>query len=99
MYQYERVENPLLRSLADQATHRSTGDFGITVVGGVDLNKFAELILQECMDICKDTSADYLKHRKASSDFTDKHIYAEGEAACDIVCYKIKKRFDIKNGN
>lgn len=59
--------------------------------------KFAELIANECMTLCDETRADYFKHRKNSFDFQDKNIYAEGEAASDMIKYKIKKRFEIEN--
>ena len=58
--------------------------------------KFAELIVQECMTMCDNVSADYLKHRKGAFDFQDKNIYAEGEAACDIIKYKMKKHFGVE---
>ena len=60
------------------------------------MEKFAELIVQECMEMCDTVSADYLKHRKGAFDFQDKHIYAEGEAACDIIKYKMKKHFGVE---
>jgi hypothetical protein len=58
--------------------------------------KFAELIVEECMTMCDTISADYLKHRKGAFDFQDKNIYAEGEAACDIIKYKMKKHFGVE---
>ena len=58
--------------------------------------KFAELIVGECMTMCDETRADYLKHRKAADDFTDKNIYAEGEAASDVIKYKMKKHFGVE---
>ena len=58
--------------------------------------KFAELIVKECMTICDETRADYFKHRKASDDFTDKNIYAEGEAASDMIKHKMKKHFGVE---
>ena len=60
------------------------------------LEKFAELIVQECMTMCDNVSADYFKHRKAADDFQDKNIYAEGESACDEVRYEIKKHFGVE---
>jgi ethanolamine utilization protein EutA (predicted chaperonin) len=62
----------------------------------VKAKKFAELIVRECMAMCDTVSADYLKHRKAADDFRDKNIYAEGEAACDIIKYKMKKHFGVE---
>jgi hypothetical protein len=61
-----------------------------------DKEKFAELIVQECMTMCDNVSADYFKHRKAADDFQDKNIYAEGESACDEVRYEIKKHFGVE---
>jgi hypothetical protein len=60
------------------------------------LEKLVELIVKECMTMCDETRADYFKHRKAADDFTDKNIYAEGEAASDIIKYKMKKHFGVK---
>ena len=61
-----------------------------------DYKKFAELIVKDCMAMCDETRSDYFKHRKASYDFTDKNIYAEGEAASDIIKYKMKKHFGVE---
>jgi tRNA(Ile)-lysidine synthase TilS/MesJ len=58
--------------------------------------KFAELIVAECMSMCEETQAGYFKHRKAADDFQDKNIYAEGEAACDVIKYKMKKHFGVE---
>jgi hypothetical protein len=58
--------------------------------------ELAELIVKECMTMCDNVSADYLKHRKGAFDFQDKNIYAEGEAACDIIKYKMKKQFGVE---
>ncbi len=58
--------------------------------------KFTELVIRECMTICDEIRADYFKHRKAADDFTDKNIYAEGEAASDIIKYKMKKHFGVE---
>lgn len=62
----------------------------------VKARKFAELIVKECMTMCDETRSDYFKHRKAADDFTDKNIYAEGEAASDIIKYKMKKHFGVE---
>ena len=47
--QIENIKNPLLRKFAEKAQHKSTGDFGMTIYGGVDLTVYAELIIQECI--------------------------------------------------
>ncbi len=64
--------------------------------GETSAEKFAELIVEECMTMCDETRADYFKHRKAADDFTDKNIYAEGESASDIIKYKMKKHFGVE---
>ena len=61
-----------------------------------ELEKFAELIVAECMKTCDETQAAYLKYRKESDDFQDKNIYAEGAAVCDIIKYKLKKQFGVQ---
>lgn len=57
---------------------------------------FAELIVKECMSMCDETQANYLKHRKATIDFDEKNIFAEGEAASDVIKYKMKKHFGVE---
>jgi hypothetical protein len=69
--------------------HDRYNDIYYAIVSG----KHAELIVEECMAMCDTVSADYLKHRKAAFDFQDKNIYAEGEAACDILKFKMKNTF------
>jgi hypothetical protein len=94
--------NKRILEIAKQAN--MLADFGddITVgrysIGGSyeQMEQFAELIVEECMTMCDTVSADYLKHRKRAFDFQDKNIYAEGEAACDIIKYKMKKHFGVK---
>jgi hypothetical protein len=54
----DKIKNDKLRDLADKAQHRSTGDFGMTIVGGVDLEKFAESIID---DIAKTLQAEWYR--------------------------------------
>jgi hypothetical protein len=86
--------NERIRELAKQADdyERKLGKG----IGPTRDEKFAELIVEECMTMCDTVSADYLKHRKGAFDFQDKNIYAEGEAACDIIKYKMKKHFGVE---
>lgn len=58
--------------------------------------KFAELIVKECMTISDELKSRYLNDRKNTMDFDEKNIYAEGEAACDAIKYKIKKHFGVE---
>lgn len=62
----------------------------------IDIKKFAELIVRECMSMCDEQRAHYFGHRMASDDFIDKNMYAEGEAACDILHYKMKTHFGVE---
>lgn len=57
--------------------------------------KFAELIVAECMTMCDDLKTQYFKSRRFTTDFGEKNRYAEGEAACDIIKYKMKKQFGV----
>jgi hypothetical protein len=89
--------NQRIKELEDQASQyasRETTDLDEWEF--IFRKKFAELIVQECMTMCDNVSADYFKHRKAADDFQDKNIYAEGEAACDILRYKMKKHFGVE---
>ena len=87
--------NERIRELAEQAVN-SISDHIDFDIPDVFKEKFAELIVVECMRTCDETQAAYLKYRKASDDFQDKNIYAEGEAACDIIKYKLKKQFGVQ---
>jgi hypothetical protein len=60
------------------------------------LREFAELIVRECISICEAEKADYVISRKHAWDFEEKNIYAEGEAASDIIRHKIKRNFGIE---
>jgi hypothetical protein len=61
-----------------------------------DYEKFAELIVKESMAMCDELKAQYLTSRKSTMEFDEKQIYAEGEAACDIIKYKMKKQFGVE---
>jgi hypothetical protein len=58
--------------------------------------KFAELIVRECMSMSDELKAQYFTNRKGTMDFDEKNIYAEGEAACDTLRYKMKKHFGVE---
>ena len=86
--------NSRIKELAKQAGYGQTDD--PYVRQAFDVNMFAELLVNDFISMCNEESADYRKHRKDSLTFVDKSIYAEGEAACDILRYKIKQHFGIK---
>ena len=58
--------------------------------------KFAELIVAECMTMCDELQSQYFTSRKGTTDFGEKNRYAEGEAACYIIKYKLKKQFGVQ---
>jgi len=62
----------------------------------VNQEKLAELIVAECLTMCDELQDRYLTNRKSTMDFGKKNIYAEGEAACDIIKYKLKKQFGVE---
>jgi hypothetical protein len=68
----------------------------IALYANFDPEKFAELIVKESIVMCDELKAQYLTSRKSTMDFDEKHIYAEGEAACDIIKYKMKKQFGVE---
>jgi hypothetical protein len=60
------------------------------------LEKFAELIVRECMATSDELKAQYLSSRKSATDFVEKNIYAEGEIACNTLRYMMRTRFGIE---
>lgn len=84
--------NERIKELMQQAGTDTSGKW----MGVEHAEKLVELIVKECISMCDTVSADYLKHRKGAFDFQDKNIYAEGEAACDIIKYKMKKQFGVE---
>jgi hypothetical protein len=79
--QIKNINNPVLQNLAEKAQHTHTGDFGMTVYGGVDLEAYADLIIRECVNQCDLIDAAYTKLRLGTDDFTDKNRFAEGQLA------------------
>lgn len=64
----------------------------IVYTHGVGLEKFAELIIHECIQICDESRLDYLSHRKSAHDPEDRLVYNEGIAASDNIKYKIVRK-------
>jgi hypothetical protein len=93
MEQYEMVKNPELRAIADEATVRSVGDGGLVVVGGVDLEKFTELILKEVYEEVDSIRAEYITLSKNSWDHEEREVYAEGAAAMCKIARTLKFKF------
>ena len=87
--------NERIKLLTEQATKQVTKPDGHYIVQEWQ-RVFAELIVRECMSMSDELKAQYLSFRKNTMDFDEKHIYAEGEAACDTLKYKMKKHFGVE---
>ena len=85
--------NERIKELAKQAVSGIQTDFYIP---DVFKEKFAELIVKDCMALCDELKVEYFNHRKGTMDFEEKHIYAEGEAACFNLRFKMKKQFGVE---
>ena len=88
--------NERIKELAEQARKHfpktdTSGEFWV-----FGEQKFAELIAKDFMTMCSELQAQYLTSRKSTMDFDEKNIYAEGEAACDILKHKVKKQFGVE---
>ncbi len=93
--------NERIKELMKQATKEVWGNNqynGAPEFEGTELDaeKFAELIIKECMALHDETIADYRKRRKVVEDLVYKDVYAEGEAACVRTKAKIKKHFGVE---
>ena len=90
--------NERIKELAEQAgmTQMNRRSDGRYVIDEDAFEKFAELVVKDCMAMCEELKEEYFKHRKNTTDFDEKHIYAEGEAACFNLRYKMKKRFGVE---
>ena len=90
------ILTPHRKYVSDEEHIRDNFQVVRAVLDGYGLEKFAELIVKESMAMCDELKAQYLTSRKSTMDFDEKHIYAEGEAACDIIKYKMKKQFGVE---
>ena len=61
-----------------------------------DIEKFAGLLIKECMEMATELEAQYFNNRKEQTDPKMKKIYTEGEAACDILRFKMKQHFGVE---
>ena len=59
--QVKNIKNPTIRRIADECTYRSVGDFGLTIVGGVKLEKFAQEIIRGCVKLILSDCNEQLK--------------------------------------
>jgi hypothetical protein len=91
--------NNIIKELAEQAmifSHENGGWRISTHVPNDFKEKFAELLMQECMTICNETQAEYTTAQLSVYEFSEKNIHANGASACERVRNKIKRRFGVQ---
>ena len=94
--------------LLSESAHHSTADelahlqrvhnrtYDLYEAAEIYNEKFAELIVRECMGMATELEAQYFNNRKEQTDPKMKKIYTEGEAACDILRFKMKQHFGVE---
>jgi hypothetical protein len=45
----DQIKSPVIRQAAKDSISKSIGDFGMVIEGGVDLERFAEIIIKEAL--------------------------------------------------
>lgn len=88
-----------IKELAEQAGF-SQDKFGLywdedNNADGVDLDKFAVLIIAHCLEQCNTIQDQYRELRKENSDFTEKNRYAEGGQSALRVKNRIIDTFGV----
>jgi len=90
--------NKRIKELIDQCTetftHYVDGRGNITETY-FDKEKFAELIVKDCIDAIGNIEEMFFNGRIATDDFTEKNRYAEGETACQMAKRKIEMRYEV----
>jgi hypothetical protein len=59
------------------------------------LEKFVEMIVHDCVEICENLETEYLTLRKNEMDFSEKNIWAQGETAALAIKRTIKRQFGV----
>ena len=91
--------NERIKDLHNQAIIFSHNNGGLRISSHIPndyMQKFAELIVKECMEMATELEAQYFNNRKEQTDPKMKKIYTEGEAACDILRFKMKQHFGVE---
>jgi hypothetical protein len=61
------------------------------------LDKFAELIVRECINKCDAKRAEYTKLSKDADNFADKNLWAEGEISAHRIRISIQEHFGVES--
>lgn len=89
--------NKQIRNLWEQSTGSSVpGDGFYSSASNYNIEKFANLIVLECMKMNDELKEKYFIQRKGASEFNEKNIFAEGEAACDKLRNMFKAHFGVE---
>ena len=75
---------------------RGTDAFNSYVVDRFDTEKFAELIVQECIGAISEVKESFFKFRLETDDFTEKNKFFAGEDACNQSVRKIETLFGVE---
>ena len=75
---------------------KSDKDFALALVHADTLEKFAELIVQECVESIGEVEEQFFNGRIATDDFSEKNRFAEAEIACQMAKQKIKRQFGVE---
>ena len=75
---------------------RGTDAFNSYVVDRFDTEKFAELIVQECIGAISEVKEVFFKFRLETDDFTEKNKFWAGEDACNQSVRKIETLFGVE---
>ena len=88
----ERIEHCLYQSgLTAQGCWDELDDYAKQ-----GIEKFAELIVRECVEICDAKRAEYTKLSKDADNFTDKNLWAEGEISAHRIRISIQEHFGVE---
>jgi phage shock protein A len=87
--------NERIKELAEQATLAVTKPDGHYIVQAWQ-EKFAELLVRECANICDAKRAEYTKLSKDADSFKDKNLWAEGEISAHRIRISIQEHFGVE---
>ena len=71
-------------------------DHGIVEIPNTFAEKFAELIVQECIGAISEVKEIFFKYRLETDDFTEKNKFFAGEDACNQSVRKIETLFGVE---
>lgn len=60
-----------------------------------DMEKFAELIVQECIAMCDEAREKYFDAQVRTDNFSEKNIHASGGVACKNIGEQIAEHFGV----